>query len=158
MQLITILRLSIPDVGDDAAGVLPIEGVGRSLLVDVRKYWFEGNYMKMLKRLMSYRILFGHPVKRFIRLFNGAAGRLYQLHHRLGVLLDVMELGESGAAVNREYMLQHLNQSMAAADREWEPESALPSADAIEDCRDSVFRRIAELLRGHSLLRRRSIS
>jgi len=61
------------------------QDINNSLLIDVKKYYHEENYMKMMKRLLSYRLYNKLNVDDFIEFFNSEAGRLYQKKHRMEV-------------------------------------------------------------------------
>ena len=61
------------------------QDINNSLLLDVKKYYHEENYMKMMKRLLSYRLYNKLNVDDFIEFFNNEAGRLYQKKHRMEV-------------------------------------------------------------------------
>jgi hypothetical protein len=47
--------------------------------------------MKMLKRLLSYRMIKNDSVEDIINFLNSEAGFLYQLQHQLDVILFVIE-------------------------------------------------------------------
>ncbi len=62
----------------------PID-IYNSLIFDIHKYKHEHKYMKMLKRIMSYRLKKGLDIDDIVEFFNGKAGELYQQKHRLEV-------------------------------------------------------------------------
>ena len=64
--------------------------VSLTLLLDIKKYYLEQNFMKMLKRIMSYRLLHNEDIKDLILFFNSKAGLLYQLQHRIQVIIDLI--------------------------------------------------------------------
>lgn len=62
-----------------------------SLMLDIQKYYHERKYMKMLKRIISYRQIKKQNNNELISLFNSETGRLYQINHKLDVILFVIE-------------------------------------------------------------------
>jgi hypothetical protein len=67
--------------------------IEQSLLLDIKKYFHDRNYMKMLKRVLSYRKYKGWDVDEIIEFFNGEVGLLYQQKHRLEILYEIREKG-----------------------------------------------------------------
>lgn len=65
--------------------------VSLSLMLDIQKYYHERKYMKMLKRIISYRQIKKKNNEDLIKIFNSETGRLYQLNHKLDVILFVIE-------------------------------------------------------------------
>ena len=63
----------------------------KSLLLDVDKYYHAKKFMKMLKRLLSYRSIKNEPIDEIVSFLNSDAGKLYQFHHKIDVLLFVIE-------------------------------------------------------------------
>ena len=72
-------------------GDVNVEEIYRSLLLDVKKYYHAAKFMKMLKRLLSYRLVRNESVDDIIKFLNSQAGFLYQLQHQLDVILFVIE-------------------------------------------------------------------
>ena len=68
-----------------------VQEIYKSLLLDVKKYYHAKKFMKMLKRLLSYRMIRNESVDDIIKFLNSKAGFLYQLHHQLDVILFVIE-------------------------------------------------------------------
>jgi hypothetical protein len=64
----------------------------KSLLIDIKKYYHEKKFMKALKRILSYRLIKGDTVDDLIDFFNSRAGLLYQIKHKLEVIIEVKEL------------------------------------------------------------------
>jgi hypothetical protein len=62
-----------------------------SLMVDIRKYYLEKKLMKMLKRIMSYRTMKNENINNLVSFFNSKAGLLYQLQHKIDVILLLLE-------------------------------------------------------------------
>ena len=83
-----------------------VEEIYKSLLLDVKKYYHAKKFMKMLKRLLSYRLIRNEPVNDIIRFLNSKAGFLYQLHHQLDVILFVIE---EELKVDVKYINQSVN-------------------------------------------------
>ena len=73
------------------SGNVDVEYIYKSLLLDVKKYFHAKKFMKMMKRLLSYRLIRNESVDDIIKLLNSKAGFLYQLHHQLDVILFVIE-------------------------------------------------------------------
>ena len=65
--------------------------VKNSLMMDIKKYYHENKYMKVLKRVLSYRLILNKNVDDLIEFFNGEAGRLYQEKHKMEVRQTVGE-------------------------------------------------------------------
>ena len=80
-----------------------------SLLLNIKQLYHEKEYMKMLKRLMSYRKINKLNVDNFIDFFNSHAGLLYQIVHKLQVILDILDFENDFTsikqAVNEIYQL-----------------------------------------------------
>lgn len=68
--------------------------ISLGLLINIKSLFHENKLMKMLKRIMSYRLINKLHIDDFIVLFNSKAGLLYQIVHKLTVILDVYELVE----------------------------------------------------------------
>lgn len=62
-----------------------------SLLLDIKKYYHEQKFMKMLKRIMSYRKIKNQSNEELINFFNTKAGLLYQAHHKIETILILLE-------------------------------------------------------------------
>jgi hypothetical protein len=62
-----------------------------SLLLDIKKYYHEQKFMKMLKRIMSYRKVKNQSNEELINFFNTDAGLLYQAHHKIETILILLE-------------------------------------------------------------------
>ncbi len=60
-----------------------------ALLLDIKQYYHENKYMKMLKRVMSYRRVNNLPIDDLVNFFNSEAGKLYQEKHRLETLKSI---------------------------------------------------------------------
>ena len=69
----------------------PSDNVRLSLLLDIKKYYHENKYMKMLKRIMSYRNIKKQSNKELIAFFNSDVGLLYQSYHKLDVILLLLD-------------------------------------------------------------------
>ena len=63
-----------------------------SLLLDIKKYYHDKKFMKMLKRIMSYRLIREEDIDDIIKFFNSDAGLFYQILHKITVVLDLMTL------------------------------------------------------------------
>jgi hypothetical protein len=71
------------------------DNIYKSLYIDVKTYFFEENYMKMLKRLFSLMMIDkeNYNTKEILKLFNSDTGKLYQEKSKLGtikILLSVI--------------------------------------------------------------------
>lgn len=62
------------------------------LLLDVKNYYHVKKFMKMLKRITSYRIYREENIDDLIKFFNSDAGLFYQIVHKITVVLDLMTL------------------------------------------------------------------
>jgi hypothetical protein len=64
-----------------------------SLLIDIKLYYHEQKYYKLLKRLFSYLRIKNNKHKQniLIKFFNSHIGYLNQLEHKINVLIDVMQ-------------------------------------------------------------------
>jgi hypothetical protein len=62
-----------------------------SFMLDIKKYYHEKKYFKMMKRVMSLRTLKNENVDNFIKLFNSDAGLLYQIIHKIDVVEFILE-------------------------------------------------------------------
>jgi hypothetical protein len=67
------------------------ETILHSLLLDIKKYYHENKLMKMMKRVMSSRLVKNENVDDIIKLFNSKSGALYQLHHKIDVIIFVLD-------------------------------------------------------------------
>jgi len=67
----------------------------KSLLIDVKKYYFEGKFMKLLKRIYSYLRIKNdnnnESIETLVNLFNSDAGLLNQLEHKINVIIEVKQ-------------------------------------------------------------------
>lgn len=63
----------------------------KSLLLDVKKYYHEEKYIKMIKRLMSYRMINNENNNDFEEFLNNDIGKLYQLNHNINVYLFIID-------------------------------------------------------------------
>ena len=70
---------------------IDVTDIYKSLMLDVTKYYHAKKFMKMLKRLLSYRLIRNEPVGDIIDFLNSEAGHIYQLQHHLDVILFVIE-------------------------------------------------------------------
>lgn len=70
---------------------IEIIDIQNSLLLDIKKYYYEKKFMKMFKRIMSYRKLINQDNNELINFFNGEAGLLYQSYHKIEVILLMLE-------------------------------------------------------------------
>lgn len=61
-----------------------------SLLLDIKKYYHEQKFMKMLKRVMSYRIHREENIDDIVEFFNSDAGLFYQVLHKINVALEIL--------------------------------------------------------------------
>lgn len=68
-----------------------MEAVLLSLMLDIRKYYLENKFMKMMKRIMSYRLIKNENIDDITKLFNSNSGKLYQLYHKIDVVNFVLE-------------------------------------------------------------------
>ena len=68
-----------------------VNDIYKSLLLDVNKYYHSKKFMKMLKRLLSYRSIKNENVDDIVLFLNSDAGKLYQFQHKVDVLLFVLE-------------------------------------------------------------------
>ncbi|CAN0416466.1 unnamed protein product, partial [Ectocarpus fasciculatus] len=68
-----------------------MQDVHLSLLLDIKKYYHEQKYMKMLKRVMSYRNVEKQSNKELIDFFNSGVGLLYQSYHKIDVILLLLD-------------------------------------------------------------------
>ena len=64
-----------------------VTDIYKSLLLDVKNYYHAKKFMKMLKRLLSYRMIRNESVDDIIVFLNSQAGFLYQLQQQLYCLL-----------------------------------------------------------------------
>ena len=78
-----------------------IYDIQKSLLLDIKKYYHAKKFMKMLKRILSYRLMRNENVDDIITFFNTKAGQLYQFEHQLDVILFVIE---EGVTVKSQYL------------------------------------------------------
>jgi hypothetical protein len=69
-----------------------VDSVLLSLLLDVKKYYHEKQFMKMMKRIMSLRLLKKENVDDIIDFFNSNAGKLYQIIHKIDVIIMVIDM------------------------------------------------------------------
>jgi hypothetical protein len=83
-----------------------VTDIYKSLLLDVKKYYHAKKFMKMLKRLLSYRMIRNESVDDIIVFLNSQAGFLYQLQHQLDIILFVIE---ENVDVNAKYINQSVN-------------------------------------------------
>jgi hypothetical protein len=68
-----------------------VDDVLLSLMLDIKKYYHEKKYFKMMKRVMSLRMIKNENVDNLINLFNSKTGLLYQLHHKIDVVEFILE-------------------------------------------------------------------
>jgi hypothetical protein len=68
-----------------------VEDVLLSLTLDIKKYYHEKKYFKMMKRVLSFRMIKNENVDNLITLFNSKTGFLYQLHHKTDVVVFILE-------------------------------------------------------------------
>ena len=61
-----------------------------SLMIDVQKYYHEQRFMKMLKRLMSYRLVRKQKVNDLKDFFNSDVGKYYKLYHQIDVFIFII--------------------------------------------------------------------
>jgi hypothetical protein len=61
-----------------------------SLMIDVQKYYHEQRFMKMLKRLMSYRLVRKQKVNDLKDFFNSDIGNYYKLYHHIDVFIFII--------------------------------------------------------------------
>ncbi len=71
--------------------LVPDEYIEISLLQDIKKYYLEKKYMKMLKRITSFRSHLNKDVNDLITFFNSEAGLIYTYHHKLDVILLLLD-------------------------------------------------------------------
>ena len=71
--------------------IVNVTDIYKSLMLDVMKYYHAKKFMKMLKRLLSYRLMRNEPVGDIIDFLNSEAGHIYQLQHHLDIILFVIE-------------------------------------------------------------------
>lgn len=64
-----------------------VTDIYKSLLLDVKKYYHAKKFMKMLKRLLSYRMIRNESVDDIIVFLNSQAGFLYQLQRNINWIL-----------------------------------------------------------------------
>ena len=62
-----------------------------SLMLDVKKYYHEKKFMKMLKRLLSYNMIENNNVDELINFFNSKIGLFYSLYHYVDVYLFITD-------------------------------------------------------------------
>jgi len=69
------------------------EELRTSLLIDVKKYYSEGNLYKMLKRLYSLNEVLGNmeTLKQLEEFFNSNSGLLNQIKHRALLIVEALE-------------------------------------------------------------------
>ncbi len=79
---------------------VPIEYIKLSLLQDIKRYYKEKKYMKMLKRIMSLRSHLNEDVKDLITFFNSDAGFIYQQYHKLNVIISLLETKQKVPYIN----------------------------------------------------------
>lgn len=84
-----------------------VTDIYKSLLLDVQKYYHAKKFMKMLKRLLSYRMLRKEPINDMIIFLNSNAGLLYQLQHQIDVILFAIE---ESVPVNVKYINQAVHE------------------------------------------------
>ena len=70
---------------------IDVADIYKSLLLDVNKYYHSKKFMKMLKRLLSYRLIRNESVDDIVNFLNSEAGKLYQFQHHLDIILFVIE-------------------------------------------------------------------
>jgi hypothetical protein len=63
-----------------------VDDVLLSLMLDIKKYYHEKKYFKMMKRVMSFRMIKNENVDNLIKLFNSDTGFLYQIIHKVDVV------------------------------------------------------------------------
>lgn len=68
-----------------------VDDVLLSLKLDIKKYYHEKKYFKMMKRVLSFRMIKNENVDNLIKLFNSKTGFLYQLHHKIDVVEFILE-------------------------------------------------------------------
>ena len=83
-----------------------VTDIYKSLLLDVKKHYHAKKFMKMLKRLLSYRMIRNESVDDIIVFLNSQAGFLYQLQHQLDIILFVIE---EDVDVNAKYINQSVD-------------------------------------------------
>ena len=79
-----------------------------SLLLDIKKYYHEQKYMKMLKRVMSYRNIEKQSNKELIDFFNSEVGLLYQSYHKIDVILLLLDKFKDVNMKNVVYAVQQV--------------------------------------------------
>lgn len=68
-----------------------VDDVLLSLMLDIKKYYHEKRYFKMMKRVMSYRMIENENIDNLITLFNSKTGLLYQLHHKTDIVEFILK-------------------------------------------------------------------
>ena len=68
-----------------------IDDILLSLMLDVKKYYHERRFMKMLKRLMSYRLIKDEKIDDLTHFFNSNIGGFYQLYHQIDVFIFITD-------------------------------------------------------------------
>lgn len=89
-----------------------------NLLLDVKKYYSDKNYMKMMKRLFSYIIavnngIFSEEAKKLVELFNSNIGKLYYTKSRIQT---IKLLFETNTKFNLEHIKNYLNKFDVSGD------------------------------------------
>ena len=89
------------------------EYIVKSLMLDVRKYYFEQKYMKLLKRLYSYNVIMRYKKqsKELEKIFNSDAGRLNQILHNVNLIIDAIKFN-----VNKSQISQVIKQLKSTID------------------------------------------
>lgn len=88
------------------------DDIVKSLILDVRKYYFDGKYMKLLKRIYSYNLLKNHKntSKKLESIFNSKAGLLNQLYHKVNLIMDAIKFNVKKYQINQ--VIKELKQNI----------------------------------------------
>ena len=76
--------------------------------MNIKKYYHEQKYMKMLKRVMSYRNIEKQSNKELIDFFNSEVGLLYQSYHKIDVILLLLDKFKDVNMKNVVYAVQQV--------------------------------------------------
>jgi len=69
--------------------VKDVNDIFLSLMIDIKKYYTEAKYLKMFKRIYSYRLLKGEDVSELVSMFNSEIGHLNAIVHDIDVVMFI---------------------------------------------------------------------
>ena len=119
-----------------------MKSIEQSLLLDINKYYHEKKFMKMLKRILSYRKAHKENVSDIITFLNSEAGLLYQLHHQIEVLNFVIT---ENIKVKRSYIKQAVDHIFEIVPAKYKKKLDGSSSD-LETLRTNIHNAINELV------------